>query len=444
MKLTDLFIIALHVLLAFMIYYFPFLAKLYATGLIIFVFVVSFFVRDPKMLLYTSAYVVGAEVFTRMSKGLFFYESHKYLIMILALGYIFRRGLKKEAWIFIFYLVLLIPGIIYTLILEANNPSFWIESIRKTILFNMAGPLALGLAAMAWVKERLSLEEFKRLNFWMLMPVITTTIYVIVKTPSLKEIIFYSSANFATSGGFGPNQVATILGLGMFASFVLMLTEKNILSRSVYLFFLALITYRAFLTFSRGGTITGIIMILVFIYASWRSDFKFMRTQSLIGIAVSALIIGVSFYLVTEITGGMALNRFTGKNTSGERKEDVTSGRIKIFKAELETFIHHPILGIGVGRAKIGRLKYLGFRGATHNEISRLLSEHGIFGLFALMILFFAPLATGALRKNNLFFYPYFTFWFLTIFHSSMRLVAPAALYGFALLMLYYEENESS
>jgi len=220
-----------------------------------------------------------------------------------------------------------------------------------------------------------------------------------------------------------------------------MLTEKNILYKTLYLFFLTLITYRAFLTFSRGGTITGILMILIFIYASWRSDFSFMKTKSLAGIALAAIIIVFSFNLVIDITEGMILNRFTGKNTIGEKKEDVTSGRSKIFMTELQIFAEYPFTGIGVGRAKIGRLKIMGFEGATHNEISRLLSEHGVFGLIALIILLLAPFATGAWRKNNLFFYPYFAFWFLTISHSSMRLVAPAALYGFALLMLYYDEH---
>jgi len=209
MRLKDILIIAFHVVLAFGVYYVPVLAKVYASALIIWVFLVAFLARDPKTILYTAAYVVGAEVFTRMTKGLFFYESlfyesHKYLIMILALAYIFRRGLKKEALIFAGYLLLLLPGLFYTLIRESNNPSFFITNIRKTLAFNLAGPVALGLSAMAWVKERLTLEEFKKLNFWMLMPIISTTFYLILKTPSLSEIVFYSSANFATSGGFGP------------------------------------------------------------------------------------------------------------------------------------------------------------------------------------------------------------------------------------------------
>ena len=394
-------------------------------------------------LIYLMAYVAGAEVFTRMSRSLFFYESHKYLVMVLALAYIFRRGLKKEALIFALYLVLLFPGIIYSMLIESNEPSFYIESIRKTILFNIAGPVALGLTAMALVKEKLSLDEFKELNFWILLPVITTTFYLILKTPTLRDIVFTTEANFATSGGFGPNQVATVLGLGMFSAFVLLLTERDILSKIIYLFFLALISYRAFLTFSRGGTITGILMILIFIFISWRSDFKFMRTKSFVGIGIAAFVLGVSFLITMEVTGGLIWYRFTGKTKTGVQKGDITSGRVDIFIAELESFYKHPVMGMGVGRAKISRADEMDFKGATHNEFSRLLSEHGIFGLLALFILFIAPLFTRAFRKNNLFFYPFFAFWLLTIFHSSMRLVAPALFYAFSFLMLYYNRQES-
>jgi len=443
MKLTDFLLILLHIGLAYFIYAMPSLAKVYGTGLILFVFLQALVTRQPKYLIYTAAYVVGAEVFTRMTKGLFFYESHKYLIMILALAYIVRNGLKKEALLFAGYLLLLVPGTIYTMILEANNPSFEVSNIRITILFNLSGPLVLGTASMAWVKEKLTLDDFKRVNFWMLLPIISTTFYLIWKTPSLQDIVFKSSANFATSGGFGPNQVATILGLGMFASFVLFLTTDNILKKTIYLFLFGLITYRAFLTFSRGGTITGIIMIVLFLLASWRSDFRFLRTKSIIGILLSAIIIAVSFYFVVEVTQGMALNRFTGKNTAGQKKEDVTSGRLDIFKTELETFFTHPFLGVGVGRAKIERIKRMGFAGATHNEISRLLSEHGIFGLFALILLLVAPFVTGAFQKNNIFFYPYYAFWFLTIFHSSMRLAAPGTLYAFSLIILQMQQSFS-
>jgi hypothetical protein len=34
--------------------------------------------------------------------------------------------------------------------------------------------------------------------------------------PSVRDVVTGTGSNFATSGGFGPNQVATIMGLGLF------------------------------------------------------------------------------------------------------------------------------------------------------------------------------------------------------------------------------------
>ena len=45
------------------------------------------------------------------------------------------------------------------------------------------------------------------------------------KTPDLKDIVFGGAANFATSGGFGPNQVATAIGLGILKSEWVLISE---------------------------------------------------------------------------------------------------------------------------------------------------------------------------------------------------------------------------
>jgi len=48
------------------------------------------------------------------------------------------------------------------------------------------------------------------------LPIVTTMVYLTLYTPNLREVLTGTSSNFKTSGGFGPNQVSTILGLGMF------------------------------------------------------------------------------------------------------------------------------------------------------------------------------------------------------------------------------------
>jgi len=106
---------------------------------------------------------------------------------------------------------------------------------------------------------------------------------------------------------------------------------------------------------------------------------------------------------------------------------------------ELNAFYSSPILGVGVGKVKELRYEKQNVQAASHNEVSRILSEHGLFGLIAFSILFFTPLVLRLQNKYNLFFYSCFLFWFLTINHSSMRIAAPAFIYGLCLLNIKYE-----
>ena len=98
-------------------------------------------------------------------------------------------------------------------------------------------------------------------------------------------------------------------------------------------------------------------------------------------------------------------------------------------------------MGIGVGKTREYREEKLDILAASHNELSRLLSEHGIFGLFALLILLIAPLFFRISNRKNYLFYSFYGFWFLTINHSSMRIAAPAFLYALALINIIDEKK---
>ncbi len=441
MNVKTLVFILLHVLLGWAVYRFPVLAKVYATALTVAVFILIFIWKKIDYLIFLAGYVMAAEVFTRMTRGLFFYEIHKYLSILIFLAILFHRGIRKSSVPYMIYILLLLPGIFYTMMIESADPSYIITSVRKTLFFNIAGPMALGIGAIALDKYQFGLNRFKQLFQWMIYPIITTTVYVIFHTPSLKEVFFTTSANFATSGGFGPNQVATILGLGIFLAAALFVLSDNLTEKIVWLIFLVLVSYRSFLTFSRGGTLTGIAMVIVFVVASMRSDFRFLKSRNIIGFIAASAVVVISFNLVMEATQGIIWYRFTGKNRLGQEKPDYTSGRKDLFLIELEDFIRHPVMGAGVGRASLARYKRLGIKIATHAEISRLLSEHGIFGLTALLLLMLTPFLQGMASRNNIFFWPFYVFWLFTISHSAMRLVAPATMYAFSLILLKKNED---
>ena len=108
---------------------------------------------------------------------------------------------------------------------------------------------------------------------------------------------------------------------------------------------------------------------------------------------------------------------------------------------EFESFIEHPFLGIGVGRAKEVRFQKTGIHAASHNEVSRIIAEHGLFGILAFLVLVLAPLFLRLGNKSNVFFYSFYLFWLLTINHSAMRIAAPAFIYALSLLDIVNEKN---
>ena len=120
----------------------------------------------------------------------------------------------------------------------------------------------------------------------------------------------------------------------------------------------------------------------------------------------------------------------------------VITGRAELITTELTAFYKHPVLGIGVGKGIEYREENLGIRIASHNEISRLLAEHGVLGVFALLILIVVPLIFWFKFKNNYFFLAFVAFWFLTINHSAMRIAMPAFVYGLALLYIVDEKKD--
>ena len=90
------------------------------------------------------------------------------------------------------------------------------------------------------------------------------------------------------------------------------------------------------------------------------------------------------------------------------------------------------------------RLEKTGRSSATHNEVSRILSEHGLFGLSAILLLLLKPLYMRIRNRTNLYLFSFVAFWFLTINHSSMRVAAPAFIYGLALLSIVSETKKTS
>jgi hypothetical protein len=194
------------------------------------------------------------------------------------------------------------------------------------------------------------------------------------------------------------------------------------------------ITYRGMVTFSRGGMITGflmIILLLVFLYFKSNTKGKVKLSYILIILALA----GSATWSYTSFqTGGLIDKRYANQDAAGRAKKSQLTGREEIANSEVDMFFKNPILGVGVGRGAEIREQETGIFVVSHDEITRMLAEHGSLGVLSLLLLFFTPLVLYIENKFNMYLLCFVAFWFLTINHAAMRTAAPAFVYSLSLL----------
>lgn len=430
--------VIIHLLIGLAIFLVPPISKVYAITIILVGFRYVILRKNANNeALYVAAYIVGAEVFLRMTQGNIFEQYAKYGVMgVLIVGMLFK-GFSKNAIMYWFFGLLLLPGIIYgffTLNFETD--------IRKAITFNIIGPITLTVSAIYCYQRIVTFQQIKNIIDMLAYPLMATLVYMYLYTPDIKAVVTNTQSNFETSGGFGPNQVSTILGLGIFLFFIkVILNSKTNGIRNINIFFFLFITFRGIVTFSRGGVITGFVMIIivVILLLVFTSSQGKSKVVSLVVFGLIALS-GVWAYSSIQ-TSGLIDKRYANKDAKGRVKESKLTGREKLIESELNMFLDNPILGIGVGKNKEYREETTGIEAASHNEITRMLAEHGMFGLFGLIILLVTPMVLYLNNKQNIFVFSFVVFWILTINHAAMRLAAPAFIYALSLLKVQFVDE---
>jgi len=431
-KLPYPILIGGHVVLTIFMIALPFLIKLFFFAVLGYFLLRIFSNQDRnREVLLGGTYLVCLEVFLRMNSALPFYEMMKYLVIVFSLLGIFMKGFSLKSVPYVFYLLLLVPSIV----IAAQNIPLG-ESLRKAVAFNLSGPVALGVCAIYCYRTRITMERLDEILKLAVGPIVMITVYLFIVTPDIREIVTDTASNFAASAGYGPNQVATALGIGMFICFVRFLRIKHVPTNVLDIVLFLAMTYRGWVTFSRGGVFTAFFMIIAVIVTLFflkRSAFRFSFIPKL---AIIGLGLVLAWGYTSLATNGLIDKRYTNQDAAGRAKEDLSTGRAELVTIEFEAFIEHPIAGIGAGQVKYYRAERDGVIAASHNETSRLLSEHGSIGVFSLVLLVLAPLFYRLNHRGNLYFYAFLIFWIATINHSAMRIAAPSFFYGLALLYI--------
>ena len=330
----------------------------------------ALFGRSLKPALYLAAYVVGSEVLWRMTGTAVFWEYGKYTLSAILLVVALRARRSGASGLPILYFVLLLPSAIITL----SNLEW--DAARRQLSFNLSGPFALMVCVFVFWDLRVSRAELTRIFAALMAPAAGVGAIALAGVTSTR-VSFNRGSNFASSGGFGPNQVSAVLALGALVALMWLLQDRVRPGLKAVLF-AAITTFGAqsALTFSRGGLyFTGLAWAAGgFYYARGRQTRLRVAALSLAVLAVAAVLVVPR---LESFTGGKLSDRFQDMDPT--RRE-------KIVQIELQAWSENPILGVGPGQLSPVR-RSRGLAAAAHTEFSRLVGEHGLFGLAAALIL---------------------------------------------------------
>ncbi len=378
------------------------------------------------------AYLVGAEVLWRMAHLPIFWESGKYasaLIMVVALA---RRGKWKIPTLPLLFILFLIPACLLTAFYEPD-----ISKTREMLSFGMSGPLLLFAACWFFSYLKVSTAQLKTILFSLIVPLSSVAVTTLFYTLTTADIVFNTESNNATSGGFGPNQVSATLGLGAFLCITGYLIFKNKLFEALFLsFFTILFAAQSVMTFSRGGMYNALGA------AAAVAFFRLLDPAEGIKKILPLALVALIFLLIVF----PYLNDFTGGNLQARYEETELTNRGSIIEADMEIFWAHPLFGVGVGQSFFEYQKILEQGTASHTEFSRLLSEHGFFGVLAMLCLV-CTFAENLLRQRSSVgraLVAGMVLWgSLFMLNAGMRLAAPSFIIGLSCLTLTSAGNVS-
>lgn len=430
-------LLGFHVLLGILFSYSNIFGLFYSGALLLYAVLDIRKVRNKNGIAhYYAIYFMCLEVALKVASSNITWEFGKYAVIICLLTGLSMDGLKKKGTIYLIFILLLIPSIFVT-----DFPSQ--EEARKRLMFNLSGPLTLVVSSYYFYERKVTLKDFENLFFWALLPLVTLGTLLFLTSVDVSRINFMFEALYETSGGYGPNQVSTSLGFGVLlisTAYVLKfkLTGNKFLDLSI----LAIFIYRGLLTFSRGGMLGAVLSFAAFyLFYNFFTKRITKKVASILGFGLLFLTGLVMWNYVNELSGGKLEMRYEG--ISNKQKsyslDKLTGRRDEILLSELDVFTKNPITGIGPGMGLYYRTEEGAFSGAAHTEFSRLLGEHGIFGLGALLILFIAPLVyffklDGAVNKSLMICFLVLAL--ITMLHSAMRIALPGFIYGLSFLKI--------
>lgn len=383
--------------------------------------------RQLERVAYMAAYIAGSEVLWRMSSASVFWEFAKYSTAAMFLIALLRLGRCRRSTMAFIYFSLLLPSVAQTLI--GLDPG----QARRQLSFNLSGPLMLMMGVCFFSNLEISKAQLHRL-FLMFMGPLTGVVGVAAFRTLGSTIQFNGQSNAQMSAGFGPNQVSAVLGLGAFLAFFYLLHDRTTPGlKAVLIVLLMTFATQSAMTFSRGGLYAAAgsaLMAGLFLVREKRGTARLLQVAPVLFLAVVYVVVPQ----LVAFTGGAITERFHKTNLT--RRGD-------LMQADLRIWRENPIFGVGPGMGAELRGNY-GEHMAAHTEFTRLLSEHGLFGAAALLVLL--GIGTRAFLRargpgGKALSISLMIWSFLYMSANGMRLVAPSFTFGLACVTVLSEKR---
>ncbi len=387
-------------------------------------------------------YLIPSELFGRMIGGNPFlpWELGKYLGMLLLLyGILLNKKQYKGVaggWI----LILSFPGLLLSMLVS--------ENLYIDIAFNYLGLFNLCLSIVYFANYQLVPGQIKIIFKAIILGAVMVLAYSFFRTPDFSNIEFVLGANFSVTGGFGSNQVASILGLAFGLSIFLWLLQIPLFkSELLNLGLPAVFLFWALLSFSRGGVLSALLSIfLILILVPKRSGAYFLRKLNLNLVLGLIILLPLIAFYANKLTNGQLLLRYSGETYGtlyGDKEKNLsqlTTGRWDILLNDIAIWQENFIVGAGVGQSAKIRPEYGEEKIVAHVEVSRLLSEHGFLGLVISLIYLISPIvlffnAKSSFQKALIVFA--FTIAISTSMHSAMRTFITPFFYGLGFVSFF-------
>lgn len=425
-KISILFFFAAQIVLAQMMNRMPIIATIHAWGTLALALVWAFTKPLPKTAM-ICAYMTGCEVLWRMNKASILWEFGKYAVCLVMLISFVKKAPRRPLlpWL---YFLMLIPSCFIT---KAGFEDF--DAFRKGISFNLSGPLALTISVLFWSRISLTKEEFHKMIIMLVGPIVGIASIAAYKIHAATELVFGTESNVMTSGGFSPNQVSGMLGLGVLLLFFYLMGQKKGKSKLVIFTVMIWLAIQSALTLSRGGLYGAVIGILagsLFLIGSGKTRGKFIFALLLMG-------------AVYQFIAVPYLNKFSGGAVSDRFQKTKMTGREELMEIDMQLWKDNPLFGVGAGQSVYFHTLGEHAKIASHTEFTRLLAEHGSFGILAILMLVLMAISFLQRARNapNKAFAAAIICWvFSYMVTAAMRIMAPSFIFGLGAATLLPEQ----